>query len=155
MPNLTRSTAILSIAKLKYDEPLVIASTWLNSKALYSLGHRDRFLYNRWAYWETWIIALGIAENTNKEVVVIDWDGSFLAWFANYPIILERKPKNLHYYILRNWKTQTTWWQPLIQFPKLDKYFTIFDIDEDDRKPQNIEITIEENVKSFMEYLKS
>ncbi len=100
LPSLTRFEAIKGITEVLTDE-YVISNIGVPGKELYAACDRDRNFYMLGSFSQATPIGLGIAIGTEKEVIVIDGDGSML-YSACMPTIGAINPKNLTIVLLDN-----------------------------------------------------
>lgn len=97
---MTRYDAIEAIAR-HLDTEAVISNIGIPSKELYSIRDRDLNFYMLGSYSQASPIGFGMALKTNREVVVIDGDGSISATCI-LPTIAKERPKNLTIICLDN-----------------------------------------------------
>ena len=99
---LTREDAIKSIFK-KHKNAIFITNTGFNSRAVYALFPNNKnILYMQGSMGLSPAIALGIAKNTNKEVVALVGDASLLMHLGLTHTIRDQSLKNLFIYVLDN-----------------------------------------------------
>ena len=84
------------------EAEIVISSPGMISRELYAVKDRPRNFYMQGSMGNALAIGLGIAINSEHEVIVISGDGEVLMSLST--IVLHRKlnPKNLKHYILDN-----------------------------------------------------
>jgi len=99
-PEMTRYNAIKTIAE-HLDEEAVVSNIGIPSKELYDLQDRDLNFYMLGSYSQVSPIGLGICLETEREVFVLDGDGSLLATCI-LPTIAAESPKNLSIFCLDN-----------------------------------------------------
>ncbi|NAT11241.1 sulfopyruvate decarboxylase subunit alpha [ANME-1 cluster archaeon AG-394-G06] len=99
-PEMTRYNAIKTIAEY-LDEEAVVSNIGIPSKELYDVKDRDLNFYMLGSYSQVSPIGLGICLETEREVFVLDGDGSLLAT-SILPTIAAEKPKNLSIFCLDN-----------------------------------------------------
>ncbi|MGB7001908.1 MAG: thiamine pyrophosphate-dependent enzyme, partial [Halobacteriota archaeon] len=99
-PEMTRYNAIKTIAEYLGEEA-VVSNIGIPSKELYDIKDRDLNFYMLGSYSQASPIGLGICLETEREVFVLDGDGSLLAT-SILPTIAAEKPKNLSIFCLDN-----------------------------------------------------
>jgi len=91
----------LSKLLLKNKEAIIVGSLGTIAKDLDSIPHRYKIPV-RGAMGMSMSVALGVALNTERKVISVIGDGSFLMKMGSMSTILRHKPKNLSIYILNN-----------------------------------------------------
>ena len=109
-PVMTRYDAIRVIADALGDEA-VIANIGVPSKELHAANDRDLNFYMLGSYTQATPIGLGLALETDKDVVVLDGDGSLLGT-AVLPVVAAQAPENLTIVCLDNGAFGSTGGQP-------------------------------------------
>lgn len=109
-PEMTRNEAIKAIAAA-LDGEAVVANIGVPSKELYAAGDRTLNFYMLGSYTQATPIGLGLALGTNKDVVVLDGDGSLLGT-AVLPVVAAEVPANLTIVCLDNGAFGSTGNQP-------------------------------------------
>lgn len=109
-PVMTRYDAIREIAGVLTDEA-VIANIGIPSKELYSARDRDLNFYMLGSYTQASPIGLGTALGTERDVLVLDGDGSLLGT-GILPVIAGINPENLTIVCLDNGVFGSTGNQP-------------------------------------------
>ncbi|NAS88688.1 thiamine pyrophosphate-binding protein [ANME-1 cluster archaeon AG-394-G21] len=99
-PEMTRYNAIKTIAEY-LDEEVVVSNIGIPSKELYDIKDRDLNFYMLGSYSQVSPIGLGICLETEREVFVLDGDGSLLAT-SILPTIAAEGPKNISIFCLDN-----------------------------------------------------
>jgi sulfopyruvate decarboxylase beta subunit len=99
-PEMTRYNAIKTIAE-SLDEEAVVSNIGIPSKDLYDINDRNLNFYMLGSYSQVSPIGLGICLETEREVFVLDGDGSLLAT-SILPTIAAENPKNLSIFCLDN-----------------------------------------------------
>ena len=99
-PAMTRNDAIRVIAAA-LDGEVVVANIGVPSKELYAANDRDLNFYMLGSYTQATPIGLGLALETDKDVVVLDGDGSLLGT-AVLPVVAAQAPENLTIVCLDN-----------------------------------------------------
>lgn len=96
-----RIEAITQIMKEVTDE-LVISSTGMISRELYSVKDRSRNFYMEGSMGCALAIGLGIAINSKHKVIVISGDAAALMSLGTMALHKKLNPENLRHYILDN-----------------------------------------------------
>ena len=109
-PVMTRNAAIGVIAAGLNDEA-VIANIWVPSKELYAARDRALNFYMLGSYTQATPIGLGLSLATDRDVVVLDGDGSLLGPAA-LPVVAAEAPANLTIVCLDNGVFGSTGGQP-------------------------------------------
>jgi len=99
-PTMTRNDAIRVIAAA-LDNEAVVANIGVPSKELYAANDRDLNLYMLGSYTQATPIGLGLSLATDRDVVVLDGDGSLLGT-AVLPVVAAEAPENLTIVCLDN-----------------------------------------------------
>jgi len=99
-PVMTRNDAIRVIAAALDDEA-VVANIGVPSKELYAANDRDLNFYMLGSYTQATPIGLGISLGTDRDVVILDGDGSLLGT-AVLPVVAAEAPDNLTIVCLDN-----------------------------------------------------
>jgi sulfopyruvate decarboxylase subunit beta len=109
-PAMTRYDAIRVIAG-GLDDEAVVANIGVPSKELYAANDRALNFYMLGSYTQATPIGLGLALETDKDVVVLDGDGSLLGT-AVLPVVAAEAPENLTIVCLDNGAFGSTGNQP-------------------------------------------
>ncbi len=109
-PAMTRNDAIRAIANI-LDGEAVVANIGVPSKELYAARDRDLNFYMRGSYTQATPIGLGLSLATDRDVVVLDGDGSLLGT-AVLPVVAAEAPENLTIVCLDNGAFGSTGNQP-------------------------------------------
>ncbi len=109
-PVMTRNDAIRAIAAV-LDGEAVVANIGVPSKELYAARDRDLNFYMLGSYTQATPIGLGLSLATDKDVVVLDGDGSLLGT-AVLPVVAAEAPENLTIVCLDNGAFGSTGNQP-------------------------------------------
>ena len=118
---LTREAAIKEIIDIIGDEALVVSTTGKTSRELYEYreekeeGHDKDFL-TVGSMGHASQIALGIALNTNKQIVCLDGDGALLMHMGSLAVTGTVKPKNFIHILLNNGCHDSVGGQPTCGF---------------------------------------
>ena len=99
-PVMARNDAIRVIAAA-LDEEAVVANIGVPSKELYAARDRDLNFYMLGSYTQATPIGLGLALETDRDIVVLDGDGSLLGT-AVLPVVAAEAPENLTIVCLDN-----------------------------------------------------
>ena len=98
-----RKKAINLIFKKHGDDAVYITNTGYISRAVYNQYPKNKnIFYMQGSMGIAPSIGLGMAANTNKEIVVLSGDGAFLMHLGITHTIAEENLKNLYVYVLDN-----------------------------------------------------
>lgn len=117
-PVMTRNDAIRVIAAA-LDGEAVVANIGVPSKELYAARDRDLNFYMLGSYTQATPIGLGLALATDRDVVVLDGDGSLLGT-AVLPVVAAEAPENLTIVCLDNGAFGSTGNQPTNAYSQVD-----------------------------------
>jgi sulfopyruvate decarboxylase beta subunit len=117
-PEMTRFDAIRTIAPLLGDEA-VVSNIGVPSKELYAARDRDLNFYMLGSYTQATPIGLGLALGTDRDVAVLDGDGSLLGT-AVLPVVGAEAPENLTIICLDNGVFGSTGNQPTSAYGLVD-----------------------------------
>ncbi|CAN5179395.1 phosphonopyruvate decarboxylase [soil metagenome] len=98
----TREQALSRFLALTDDETAVIATTGKCGRELFTLSDREQHLYQVGSMGGASGMALGVALNTPRRVVVIDGDGAALMKLGSLATIGAYRPHNLIHLLLDN-----------------------------------------------------
>jgi phosphonopyruvate decarboxylase len=98
----TRVQALERFLSLTDDATAVVATTGKCGRELFTLADRDQHLYQVGSMGGAVGMALGIALNTQKRVVVLDGDGAALMKLGSFATVGARGPANLIHVLLDN-----------------------------------------------------
>lgn len=118
---LTREEAIKVIADTVEKSSIIVSTTGKASRELFEyreengLGHEKDFL-TVGSMGHASMIALSIAENSNKNVVCIDGDGAMLMHTGAAALIGSRKPENYLHIMINNGAHETVGGMPTISY---------------------------------------
>ncbi len=98
----TREAALARFLELTDDETAVIATTGKCGRELFTLADREQHLYQVGSMGGASGMALGVALNTPRRVVVIDGDGAALMKLGSFATIGAYRPQNLIHLLLDN-----------------------------------------------------
>jgi phosphonopyruvate decarboxylase len=98
----TRAQVLEHFLALIDDQTAVIATTGKSGRELFTLADRDQHLYQVGSMGGASGMALGIALNTTKRVVVLDGDGAALMKLGTFATIGAQSPANLIHILLDN-----------------------------------------------------
>ena len=90
------------------DETAVIATTGFCGRELFTLADRPQHLYQVGSMGGASAMALGVALNTERPVVVLDGDGAALMKLGNMATIGAQRPENLVHVLLDNGLHEST-----------------------------------------------
>ena len=107
-----RIEAIEMILNLLKDEDIAVFSTGMISREAFHVRDRKANLYLLGSMGLASSIGLGLALNTDKNVFVIDGDGSVLMDMGAMVVVGAQKPPNLIHIVLDNGCYQSTGGQP-------------------------------------------
>lgn len=100
---LSREAAIRSIFNRHNNDAIFITNTGFNSRAVYALyPDKKNILYMQGSMGLSPAIALGIAKNTDKDVVAFVGDASLLMHLGITHTVRDENLKNLFIYVLDN-----------------------------------------------------
>lgn len=117
-PKMTRYDAIRVIAALLGDEA-VVSNIGVPSKELYAVRDRPENFYMLGSYTQATPIGLGLSLKTDRDVVVLDGDGSLLGT-AVLPVVAAESPGNLTVVCLDNGAFGSTGNQPTNAYAQVD-----------------------------------
>lgn len=109
-----RIEAIKGIAKLLKPEDVVISTTGMISRELFSGSDRKANFYMLGSMGLASSFGLGIALNSAKRIFILDGDGSALMDMGTIATIADCAPGNLVHVVLDNQAYQSTGGQPTI-----------------------------------------
>jgi phosphonopyruvate decarboxylase len=98
----TRAAALERFLGLTDDDTAVIATTGKTGRELFTLDDRDQHLYQVGSMGGASGMALGVALNSRKRVVVLDGDGAALMKLGSFATIGAYGPDNLVHIVLDN-----------------------------------------------------
>lgn len=98
----TRAAALARFLALTDDDTAVIATTGKCGRELFTLADRDQHLYQVGSMGGASGMALGVALNTARRVVVLDGDGAALMKMGTLATIGAEAPRNLVHLLLDN-----------------------------------------------------
>ncbi len=115
--SLTRKEVIDQLINIYDEDTIFISTTGKTSREFYELNKK----LNRKAFYciggmgHASSVAAGVAlNNSNKRVVCLDGDGSFLMHMGFAPIIGSLNLQNFHHYILNNFSHESVGGQPTV-----------------------------------------
>jgi phosphonopyruvate decarboxylase len=108
----TRLAALERFLSLVPAAAAVIATTGKCGRELFALADRPQHLYQVGSMGGASAMALGVALNTRRPVVVLDGDGAALMKLGNLATIGNRAPANLVHVVLDNRTHDSTGGQP-------------------------------------------
>ena len=98
----TRNDALNLIVAKSPDIAAIIATTGKTGRELFSLNDCDNYFYQVGSMGCASAIALGIALNSKKKIIVLDGDGALLMKMGNLSTIGANQPRNLIHILLDN-----------------------------------------------------
>ncbi len=98
----TRAAVLQRFLELTDDQTAVIATTGKCGRELFTLADRVQHLYQAGSMGGASGMALGVALNTDKRVVVLDGDGAALMKLGTFATIGAYRPRNLIHVLLDN-----------------------------------------------------
>jgi phosphonopyruvate decarboxylase len=98
----TRYSAIQAIVAAVPADAVLIATTGKTGRELFTTGDKERNLYVVGSMGCASAIALGLALNTTRPVIILDGDGAALMKLGNLATIGRQQPSNLVHVLLDN-----------------------------------------------------
>jgi phosphonopyruvate decarboxylase len=98
----TRARALERFLAIVPQDAGVIATTGKCGRELFTLADRDAHLYQVGSMGGASAMALGVALNSSRKIVVLDGDGAALMKLGNFATIGAYKPNNLVHVLLDN-----------------------------------------------------
>jgi phosphonopyruvate decarboxylase len=148
---LHRQDVIDSLYKAYDENTFFVSTTGKTSRELYEITkseEKTRSFFSIGGMGHASSIALGVAENTNHQVVCFDGDGALLMHMGSISIIGTSGLKNFHYLLLNNYSHESVGGQPTIsqninfelisKANNFDKYISIKTIDDLEEYTNNI-----------------
>lgn len=136
---------------------LVIATTGMISRELYAIKDRSENFYMLGSMGNALPIALGLALNINKKIIVLNGDAAALMSLGSLITTNHFKLKNLKHYILDNGSHGSTGLQPTcsddIDFTKLGEV-EVIKVDKEEGDAPRITIKPEEIKDRFINSIK-
>jgi len=112
---ITRYDAIASVLQHVQPSDLIVSTTGMISRELFTLNDRPRNFYMIGSMGLASAMGLGLAIQTpGKRVIVLEGDGSALMSLGTLPLIAAESPPNLIHIILDNESYESTGGQPSI-----------------------------------------
>jgi phosphonopyruvate decarboxylase len=108
----TRAEAIRSILDRHSQDAVYVAATGFTSRAVYQEADGYCVFYMQGSMGLAPAIGLGIALHTDRDVVVINGDGSLLMSLGTTHTIRDHGPSNLFHYVLDNGCHESVGGQP-------------------------------------------
>jgi len=97
-----RAAVLERFLELTDEQTAVVATTGKCGRELFTLADRPQHIYQVGSMGGASAMALGVALNTKKKVVVLDGDGAFLMKMGNLATIGAYQPANLVHVVLDN-----------------------------------------------------
>jgi phosphonopyruvate decarboxylase len=148
---LHRQDVISSLHEAYGEETFFISTTGKTSRELYETTknkEKSKSFYSIGGMGHASSIALGVAENTNQQVVCLDGDGALLMHMGSLSIVGTSELKNYHYILLNNYSHESVGGQPTIsnnidfellsKANNFDKYISIKTFEDLEEYTQNI-----------------
>ena len=131
----------------------VFATGYISRTAYRVLGGKGIALYMQGSMGMGPAIGLGMALNTNREIVVVNGDGALLMSLGTTHTLRTHKSPNLFHYVLDNGCYESVGGQPChpleSSYPGVDEIFKIGCSGKDDR----VGISVEYNADSVRRYV--
>jgi phosphonopyruvate decarboxylase len=115
----SRVAVLEKLLALAPEAAAIIATTGKTGRELFTLADRPQHLYQVGAMGAASGMALGVALNTRRKVIVLDGDGAALMKMGNFATIGAYAPKNLIHIVLDNGVHDSTGGQPTVS-PHVD-----------------------------------
>tara|TARA_Y100000310_G_scaffold344979_1_gene460931 strand:+ start:3487 stop:3954 length:468 start_codon:yes stop_codon:yes gene_type:complete len=136
------------------DDAVYITNTGFLSRDVYSLFSENKnIFYMQGSMGLSPSIALGIAKNTNKEVVALVGDASLLMHLGTTHTIRDEDLNNLFVYVLDNGCHESVGAYPCSQledsYPGVDKIYKI----KNSTKNARVGISFDDNAKQIKDFL--
>lgn len=128
----TREEAIKEIIRVTSPDDIFVSTTGMASRELYEIREKSNMNHNRdfltvGSMGHANMIALGIAQNSKKQIICIDGDGSVIMHLGNLTSIGHSMPKNFIHIIINNISHDSVGGQPTcadrINIPMMAKSF--------------------------------
>jgi phosphonopyruvate decarboxylase len=159
---ISRSFAIDCILKNIDKKDLIFSSTGKISRQIlqskFYKKNYNNFFFNVGAMGHTASLAFGMSIETQKRVICIDGDGSFLMHLGSIPIIAKYKRKNFRYILLNNGAHESVGGQKTvalnINLEELSKnlgFSSQFSTKDPDYLTKNFKKIVDNNSNSFLE----
>lgn len=118
-PPPTRASVLERLLTVVPDQAAIIATTGKTGRELFTLADRPQHLYQVGAMGAASGMALGVALNVGRKVIVLDGDGAALMKLGTFATIGAYAPKNLIHIVLDNGVHDSTGGQPTVS-PHVD-----------------------------------
>jgi phosphonopyruvate decarboxylase len=115
----SRVAVLEKLLALVPEEAAIIATTGKTGRELFTLADRPQHLYQVGAMGAASGMALGVALNNRRKVIVLDGDGAALMKMGTFATIGAYAPKNLIHIVLDNGVHDSTGGQPTVS-PHVD-----------------------------------
>jgi len=146
--------AVTQIMKKVNDNDIVVSSTGIPSRVVYTVKDRPLNFYVMGSMGASLGIGIGIALNTDKTVHVIAGDGDILMSLGTVVLMNKLNLNNLYLYVLDNGCYCATGGQPTcskhVDFERLAKRVKVFNISRAKPEIGRINLSPEEITKRFM-----
>jgi phosphonopyruvate decarboxylase len=151
---LSRSEAIKNIFAKHGSDAVYITNTGYISRAVYKeFPENKNIFYMQGSMGLAPCIGLGIAKNTDTEVVALSGDGALLMHYGILFNICEENLSNLHVYVLDNGCHESVGGYPCAKLPDhIGGVDLIYKISNDGKCPR-VDIECQENTDMIVEFL--
>ena len=151
---LSRAEAIKEIFSIHGEDTVYVTNTGYISRAVYTLyPNKENIFYMQGSMGLAPCIGLGLAMNTDLDVVVISGDGALLMHYGIVFNIKEENLDNLHVYVLDNGCHESVGGYPCAKLPEEIPGITdIYKISNDGKCPR-VGIECKENTKMVRRYI--
>jgi phosphonopyruvate decarboxylase len=110
----SRAAALQRLLEIVPPQAAVIATTGKCGRELFTLADRPQHLYQVGSMGGASGMALGVALNTSRPVIVLDGDGAALMKLGSFATIGAQAPQNLMHVVLDNGVHDSTGGQPTV-----------------------------------------
>ena len=149
-----RQDLIISLLRRIPKKTKIISSVGFNSRELYQIRKKHNFKNGKdflmvGAMGHTAMVAFGISQNTNDQIICLDGDGSFVMHLGALTLLSNNRRKNFKYILIDNGSHESIGQQPTklknINYKKISEGlgFKKFFFTDDIKK-------LDKNVKSFI-----
>ena len=151
---LSRAEAIKEIFSIHGEDTVYVTNTGYISRAVYTLyPNKENIFYMQGSMGLAPCIGLGLAMNTDLDVVVISGDGALLMHYGIVFNIKEENLDNLHVYVLDNGCHESVGGYPCAKLPKTIPGITdIYKISNDGKSPR-VGIECKQNTEMVRRYI--
>ena len=151
---LSRKEAINKIFDKHGDEAIYVTNTGYISRAVYNeYPENKNIFYMQGSMGLAPCIGLGMAKNTDKDIVVLSGDGALLMHLGITHTIRDEKLRNLYVYVLDNGCHESVGGYPCAKLPKTIPGITdIYKISNDGKSPR-VGIECKQNTEMVKRYI--